>query len=158
VESGHVVFEICNRRDTQTDMLNAILCDPPSSVILQLPLSRFTHRLVVKCKWTEIRQSLGSLISRDVKWLIFSFSVSQTRAKDVLRNINRTQAAEITRLPAATEWCRLLLHDVICNKHVPFCCCRGLWECTARFLSLVTLTFDLDIQTCPSKEPNTSSV
>ena len=73
-----------------------------SSVILQLPLCRFTHRLAVKCKWTEIRQSLGSFISRDVKWLIFSFSVSQTRAKDVLRNINRTQATEIT--PSPQRW------------------------------------------------------
>jgi len=36
-----------------------------------------------------------------------------TGAKDVLPNTNRTQAAEIT--PAATEWSRLLLRDVICS-------------------------------------------
>jgi len=34
----------------------------------------------------------------------------------------------------------------------------GEWECTARFLSLVTLTFDLDIQTRPIEGPNTSSL
>jgi len=33
----------------------------------------------------------------------------------------------------------------------------GWWECTARFLSLATLTFDLDIQTLPSEGPDTSS-
>ena len=33
-----------------------------------------------------------------------------------------------------------------------------MWECTARFLSLVTLTFDLDIQTRPSNQLNMSSM
>jgi len=59
-----------------------------------------------------------------------------TRAKDVSSNINRTQAAEITPPPAATEWSCLLLRDLICSKRVPFRRCRGWWECTARFLSL----------------------
>jgi len=67
-------------------------------------------------------------------------------------HIDRTQAAEIT--PAATEWSRLLMRDVICSERVPFRHCRGWWECTARFLSLVTLTFDLYIQTRPSEGPN----
>jgi len=42
-----------------------------------------------------------------------------TRAKDVLPNINHTQAAEIT--PAATEWSRLLLNDVVCSERVTMC-------------------------------------
>ena len=76
---------------------------------------------------------------------------------------NRTQAIEIT--PAATEWSHLLLHAIICSERVtihhtaewtipslPW----GGWECTARFLSLVTLTFDLHIQTCPSEGPSVS--
>jgi len=50
----------------------------------------------------------------------------QLEAKDVLININRTQAAER-------------------GRKMPF-------------LSLVTLTFDLDLQTRPSEGPNTSSV
>jgi len=54
--------------------------------------------------------------------------------------------------PAATEWSRLLLHDVSCSERV-----------TMHFqlggnLSMVTLTFDLDIQTRPSEGPNTSSL
>jgi len=55
----------------------------------------------------------------------------------------------------------------------PVCCCltlfaasalqcimqqNGWWEYTARFWSLVTLIFDLDIQARPSEEPNTSSL
>ena len=43
---------------------------------------------------------------------------------------------------AATEWCRPL----------------PLQECQLRFLSLVTLTFVLDIQTRPSEGPNMSSL
>jgi len=35
---------------------------------------------------------------------------------------------------------------------------RGWWECTVHLLSLVKLTFDLDIQTRPSEWPNTSSL
>jgi len=50
----------------------------------------------------------------------------QLKDKDVLPNINRTQAAERDK------------------------------EC--RFLSLATLTFDLDLQTRPSDGPNTSSM
>jgi len=37
---------------------------------------------------------------------------------------NRTQAAEITR-PAATEWCRLLMSNVIFSERVPFRRCWG---------------------------------
>jgi len=63
---------------------------------------------------------------------------------------NCTQVAKITP--------RLLLHDVICSKRGPFRRCQGWRECTAHFLSLVTLTFDLDIPTSPSERPNTSSM
>jgi len=48
-----------------------------------------------------------------IRILTFPLKSNMTRAKDVLPNINCTQAAEIT--PAATEWSRLLLHDVICS-------------------------------------------
>jgi len=67
------------------------------------------------------------------------------------------QATEITP-PAATEWCHLLLHDVVCSQLVPFRRCWGWWECKACFLFLITLILDLDIQTRPSKGPNTSSL
>ena len=90
----------------------------------------------------------------------------QTRAKDVLPNINRTQAAEITSPPAATEWSRLLLRDVICKDRVTVCHAAewtipslpGVMGVHSAFLSLVTLTFDLDIQTHLSEGPNTSSL
>jgi len=76
---------------------------------------------------------------------------------EALPHINSTQAAEITPL-TAMEWSRLLLHHVICSQRAPFCCCRGWRECTAHFLSLVTLTFETNITTRPSEGPNTSSV
>jgi len=50
--------------------------------------------------------------------------------------------------PAAAEWRYM-------HKRVPFCRFRGWWECTARF---VPGDLDLDIQTRPSKGPNTSFV
>jgi len=50
-------------------------------------------------------------------------------------------------VPSATVW-------VICSQRVPFRRRRWWWEWTARFLSLVTLTFD--IQTRPSDGPKTS--
>jgi len=57
-----------------------------------------------------------------VKYAIFSESkmavvnIIETRAKDVLLNINRTQAAESTLPPAATECCRPLLRYVIYSE------------------------------------------
>jgi len=66
--------------------------------------------------------------------------------------------AEITPPSLATEWCHLPLHNVICSECIPFCHCWGWWEWTAHFLSRVTSTFDLDIQTRPSEGPNTSSL
>jgi len=53
------------------------------------------------------------------------------------------------------------LHDVIviCSERVPFRHCRGRgMGVDSTFLSLVTLTFDLDIQTRPSEGPNASSL
>jgi len=49
---------------------------------------------------------------------------------------------------AATEWFRLLLHDVTCSEHVTM---HFQWGGN---MSLVTLTFDLDVQTCLSEGPN----
>ena len=82
--------------------------------------------------------------------------------KDVLRDINRMQAAaKITLHPrclctyiiplplAAVEWSRLLLNDVICSECITV---HFQWEGN---LSLVTLTIDLDIQTHPSEGPDT---
>ena len=63
------------------------------------------------------------------------------RNEYVLPNINRTQATEITL--AATEWSRLLLHDVVCSERVPFRRCREVSGVHNTFLSLVTWTFDL---------------
>ena len=77
-----------------------------------------------------------------------------TRAKDVLPKINRTQAAEIT--PAATEWFRPLIRDVICSERVPFRRCRELWQCRAR--AFVPGDLDRDIQTHPSDGLSTSSL
>jgi len=73
--------------------------------------------------------------------------IYNTRAKDVLPNINRTQAAEIT--PAATEWFRLLLvacssrrYNVSCNR-TDHSVAAGVLEVHSASLSLVTLIFDL---------------
>jgi len=83
--------------------------------------------------------------------------LSKTKAKDVLLNTDHTQAAKI--IPGMMEWSRLLLlYDVICSECIPFCRCWGWWECTGHFLSQVTLTFDLDIQTGMSEGPNVFSV
>jgi len=46
---------------------------------------------------------------RNSKW-------TKTRAKHVLPNINRTQSPKSP--PAATQWSRTLLHDVICSERV----------------------------------------
>jgi len=46
----------------------------------------------------------------------------------------------------------------IMQQNGPYSHCRGWWQCTARILSLVTLTLDTDIQTRQSEEPNMSSV
>jgi len=54
--------------------------------------------------------------------------------------------------PAATEWSCLLLHHVICSYRVTV---HFQWGGN---LSLVPLTFDLDIQTRLNEGPNTSSV
>jgi len=69
-----------------------------------------------------------------------------TRAKDVLPKIDSMQAAEITprqRRNGPVCWCVPLFAASIPSL-------LGRWECTACFLSLVTLTFDLHIQTHPS--------
>jgi len=64
--------------------------------------------------------------------------------------------------PAAMEWSCLLLHDVICSvwhmAHALQCTVNGDDTAVFPVLSLVTLTFDLDIQTRPSKGPNVSSL
>jgi len=80
----------------------------------------------------------------------------KTRAKNVLPN--KPHAGHRNHPPAATEWSHLLLCDIICSERIPLCQCREWREYTARFLSLVTLTLDLDIQTRPSEGTNTSSL
>jgi len=80
----------------------------------------------------------------------------KTRATDVSPNINHTQAAEITpgsyrMVLSAAAWRYL---QRLCSIAL----LPGADGCAQRiFLSLVTLTFDLDIQT-PSEGPNTSSL
>ena len=59
---------------------------------------------------------------------------------------------------AAMEWSRLRLHDVICSERVPFRRCRTVMEVDNTFLSVVTLTFDLDIQIHLSEGSNMSSL
>jgi len=69
--------------------------------------------------------------------------MDKTRAKDVLPNINRMQAATsvLSHHPlAATEWSHLLLHDVVCSERITI---HFQWGGN---LFLVTLTFDLDTQ------------
>jgi len=80
-----------------------------------------------------------------------------TRAKDVLPNIHRTQGRPKSP-PTATEWPRLPLRDVICSERVPFRRCRGAMGVKIAFYVYVTLTFDLGIQSLPSEGPNTSSL
>jgi len=53
---------------------------------------------------------------------------------------------------SATEWSRLLLNAIICSERIPFRRCQGVMGVHSTFLSLVT--YDLDIQTRPSKGPN----
>jgi len=55
----------------------------------------------------------------------------------------KTAARRRNHLRAATEWFRLLLHDVIFSQRVPFRRCRGVMRAHNAILSLVTLTFDL---------------
>jgi len=78
----------------------------------------------------------------------------KTAAKDVLPNITtRSRAVQCTPIPPTrTEWFRLLLRDVICSQRITV---HFQW---GENLSLVTLTFDLNIQTRPSEGPSTSSV
>jgi len=75
---------------------------------------------------------------------------------------NQLPGSDRTPSPAATEWSRLLLRDVVCSERVAV---RRAAERTipslpgrvmgvhSVFLSLVTLTFNLDIQTRPSEKP-----
>jgi len=53
---------------------------------------------------------------------------------------------------AASAW------QCIMQQNGSFVCCQAWWECTARSLSVVTLTFDLDMQTSPSEGQNMSSL
>jgi len=62
--------------------------------------------------------------------------------------------------PATTEW-RHLLYDVNCSVQHTRCLtmhCQWGWCGSFSVLSLVTLTFDLDIQTRLSEGPSTSSL
>jgi len=77
-----------------------------------------------------------------------------TRAKDVLPNMHRTQGQRNHPTTAATEWCHLPLRDVICSERVPFVAAKS----GGSGLSLVTMTFDLDIQTHLSEGPNMSAL
>jgi len=79
------------------------------------------------------------------------------RAKDVLPNINRTQPAEIT---PELRWngsicCSMSLFAVNTFHSIA---AGGRWKRIAHFLSLVTLSFNLDIQTRLNEGPNTSSL
>jgi len=89
----------------------------------------------------------------------------ETRAKDVLPNIHRTQAAESSchhallsppdgdgMVPSAAA------HHLQCTVHTLQCTVNGDDAAVFPALSLVTLTFDLDIHTPLSEGPNTSSL
>jgi len=65
---------------------------------------------------------------------------------------NCTQTTALPSPPAVTEWSRLLVLEVICSMHVTM---HFHWGGN---LSLVILTFDLDIQSHSSEGPNTSSL
>jgi len=66
--------------------------------------------------------------------------------------------------PAATEWPRLLLRDVIWSEREPFRRCRGWCCCMTQQFSVFCpwrpwpLTFDLALQAPQSEGPNTSSM
>jgi len=62
-------------------------------------------------------------------------------------------ASPLNHLPTVT-----LLLQTVCSECIPFVRCRGVTAVLSAFLSLVTLTFDLDIQTCQSEGPNMSSL
>jgi len=115
---------------------------------------------VSRSMWRQPRSSVR------VSTVIFVFTQNGKWCftKDVLPNINCTQAATyitpgprclctaITPLPATTQWSRLLLRDVICSERVTV---HFKW---GRNLFMVTLTFDLNIQTRPSEAPNAPSL
>ena len=66
---------------------------------------------------------------------LFVGRITKTRAKDVLPN-----KPHAGRRNHPTPQRR---NGTVCCCCGPFVRCRDWWECTARFLSLVTLTFDL---------------
>jgi len=85
-------------------------------------------------------------------------SKKSNTAKDVLPNTHRTQAPKITLGRHGMVWCRPLLLHAVCSERIPLVRCRRVAGVPSAFLSLVTLTFDLDIQTRPSEGPNTSNL
>ena len=55
-----------------------------------------------------------------------SLIADSTEVKDVLPNINHTQATALPPPLAATEWSHLLLHDLVCRVCGPFHRCWGV--------------------------------
>jgi len=82
----------------------------------------------------------------DLQRCVSGLTNPQTRAKDVLPTIHRTQGRR-SHPPAATKWCRLPLSDVICSERVPFRRCRGDGSgqrvCCSWWPWPLTLTFKL---------------
>jgi len=69
---------------------------------------------------------------------------------------NKLHAGPRNYSPAAMEWSRLLLCDVICSERIPLCHCQRVMGVHSTFF--VPGDLDLDIQTPPSKGSNTSSL
>jgi len=92
----------------------------PWPVTLTLKLVRARNQTIFHVNLAQICSAVPEIFHTQTK----------TRAKDVLPNINRTQAAEITPV---TEWPRLLLTDVICSECILFHHRWEWWECTVHF-------------------------
>jgi len=63
--------------------------------------------------------------------------------------IHQTYSARKSRKhpPAATKWAHPLLLYAVCRERIPFVHTQGVTAALSAFLSLVTLTFDPQIQT-----------
>ena len=126
-------------------VLNCVKCGIRVSVVVTTPCLFVCLSFTVGL-WCMFR--VGLFWSMYTIFIVISIITTKTRAKDILPNIHRTQAAVTVHCrhpPAATEWSGLSLTDVICRiRPTPYNAFSvGMTQQFFPVLSLVTLTFDL---------------
>jgi len=90
----------------------------PLTLTFKLVRARYQTR--PRCEFGANRSAVPEMFDSQTKWM------KKKRAKDVLPNIDRTQAPEITpSSDANTQWCHPLLLHAVCSERIPFVCCRG---------------------------------